>query len=70
MSLLLDKRLDANRAELLANALGLQSQYGHGPAQRYLEDHGFPRALAYELLAMRFDRRAKSNTYASTSVRP
>jgi hypothetical protein len=70
MSFLPNKRLDATKADLLAHALGLQSQYGHEPAQRYLEGHGFSRALAYKLLAMQFDRRAKSNTYTSTSAKP
>jgi hypothetical protein len=60
-----DKRVDSDRAKLLAHALGLQSQYGHEPARSYLEAHGFSHSLAYELLAMRFDRRQAGGCIAS-----
>ena len=53
-----DVRTDSNTADHIAEALGLQAQYGFDFARRYLLSLGVDAALADRLLAIRYERRA------------
>lgn len=56
-----DFRVDAGTAALLADALKLQAQYGFEFAHRHLQAQGVEAQRAQRLLAIRYERRARTN---------
>ncbi len=56
-----DFRVDTGTAELLADALKLQAQYGFEFAHRHLQAQGLEAQRAQRLLAIRFDRRSRTS---------
>ncbi len=55
-----DVRTDRDTAELVAQALKLQAEYGFDYARRHLLSVGVDAQLAARLLSIRYDRRARN----------